>query len=171
RDWPALTALAGLLHTRLPNSGQAGIVHGDYRIDNVVLDRAEPGRVLAVLDWEMATLGDPLTDVGLMLVSWQQAEEVDEHWTAARVLPSPTRLPGFPTRAEGAAHYAEMSGRSIRQLPWYIAFGCFKLAVVLAGIVARARAGVVPADTATGLESGITPLALLGDHILRTGRY
>ncbi len=171
RDWPALTALTRALGTQLPHSGPATIVHGDYRIDNVVLDRTDPGRVLAVLDWEMATLGDPLADLGLMMVSWQQGKEDDELWTAARVLPSPTSLPGFPSRAESAAHYAQRSGRSVQELPWYIAFGCFKLAVVLVGIVSRARAGVVPADTATGLDSGITPLAVLGDHILRTGRY
>jgi aminoglycoside phosphotransferase (APT) family kinase protein len=87
------------------------------------------------------------------------------------VLPSPTVLPGFPTRAESATRYARRSGRSIHQLPWYIAFGCFKLAVVLVGILFRARAGAVPADMATGLEAGVTPLALLGDHVLRTERY
>ncbi|HEY2763211.1 MAG TPA: phosphotransferase family protein [Pseudonocardiaceae bacterium] len=171
RDWPALTELAVTLRTRLPESGPATIVHGDYRIDNVVLDRAEPGRVLAVLDWEMATLGDPLADLGLMLVTWQQAEEHDQLWTAAQVLPSPTVLPGFPTRAQAATHYARRSGRSIRQLPWYIAFGCFKLAVVLVGVVSRARAGAVPADTATGLQRGIIPLARLGDHVVHTERY
>ncbi|HEX2300202.1 MAG TPA: phosphotransferase family protein [Pseudonocardiaceae bacterium] len=171
RHWPELSALAETLGDRLPRSGTPGLVHGDYRIDNVVLDRADPGRVLAVLDWEMATLGDPLADLGLMMVSWQQAQEDDERWAAARVLPSPTSLAGFPTRAEVAAHYAQRCGRSIRDLPWYIAFGCFKLAVVLVGILSRARAGVVPADTATGLNAGITPLALLGDHVLRTGRY
>ncbi|MGH4024491.1 MAG: phosphotransferase family protein, partial [Pseudonocardiaceae bacterium] len=87
RHWPTLSALAGTLGARLPRSGTPGIVHGDYRIDNVVLDRTDPGRVLAVLDWEMATLGDPLADLGLMMVSWQQAQEEDERWAAARVLP------------------------------------------------------------------------------------
>lgn len=171
RDWPVLTALAGSLRAQLPHSGPPAIVHGDYRIDNVVLDSADPGRVLAVLDWEMATLGDPLADLGLMMVTWQHAEEDDERWIAARVLPTPTSLPGFPTRAEIATHYAQRSGRSIRELPWYIAFGCFKMAVVLVGILSRARTGAVPSDTATGLERGVDPLALLGGHVLRTGRY
>lgn len=171
RHWPALHTLAGALGARVPRSGTPGIVHGDYRIDNVVLDRADPGRVLAVLDWEMATLGDPLADLGLMLVSWQQDREDDEQWAAARVLPSPTGLAGFPTRADVAGQYAQRSGRSIRDLPWYIAFGCFKLAVVLVGILSRARTGAVPADTATGLDAGITPLAQLGEHVLSTGRY
>jgi aminoglycoside phosphotransferase (APT) family kinase protein len=171
RDWPSLTALAEALGAQLPVSGPAGIVHGDYRIDNVVLDRSDPGRVLAVLDWEMATLGDPLADLGLMMVTWCQVHEDEELWKAARVLPTPTGVEGFPTRTEVAARYAERSGRSIEELPWYIAFGCFKMAVVLVGILARARAGVVPADTAAGLEQGVDPLARLGDHVLRTGRY
>lgn len=171
RDWPTLTALAGSLQAQLPHSGPPAIVHGDYRIDNVVLDSADPGRVRAVLDWEMATLGDPLADLGLMMVTWQHAEEDDERWIATRVLPTPTGVPGFPTRAEIANHYEQRSGRSIRELPWYVAFGCFKMAVILVGILSRARAGAVPADTAAGLEQGVDPLVLLGDHVLRTGKY
>ncbi|MGH3872857.1 MAG: phosphotransferase family protein [Pseudonocardiaceae bacterium] len=171
RDWPALTALGAALSKPLPPPGPPAIVHGDYRIDNVILDRADPARVRAVLDWEMATLGDPLADLGLMMVTWQHAEEDDERWLAARVLPTPTRLPGFPTRAELSGRYAQRSGRSIRDLPWYIAFGSFKMAVVLVGILSRARTGAVPADTAAGLEHGVSPLALLGEHVLRTGRY
>ena len=171
RHWPTLTALAGSLRAQLPDSGPPAIVHGDYRIDNVVLDRTDPGRVLAVLDWEMATLGDPLADLGLMMVTWQHAEEGDEAWMAARVLPTPTGLPGFPTRTQIATHYAQRSGRSIRELPWYIAFGCFKMAVVLVGILSRARTGAVPSDAATGLERGVDPLVLLSAHVLRTGRY
>jgi aminoglycoside phosphotransferase (APT) family kinase protein len=171
REWPVLTALAKSLRAQLPPSGPPAILHGDYRIDNVVLDSADPGRVLAVLDWELATLGDPLADLGLMMVTWQHAEEDDDTWLAARVLPNPTRLPGFPTRADVALHYAQRSGRSIRELPWYVAFGCFKMAVVVVGILVRARTGAVPSDTATGLAHGVRPLALLGDHVLRTGRY
>jgi aminoglycoside phosphotransferase (APT) family kinase protein len=170
-DCSTLTALAGSLRAQLPRSGPPAIVHGDYRIDNVVLDHADPGRVLAVLDWEMATLGDPLADLGLMMVTWQHAKEDDEAWMAARVLPTPTGIPGFPTRAEIATHYAQRSGRSIQELPWYIAFGCFKMAVVLVGILSRARTGAVPSDAATGLEQGVGPLVLLGDHVLRTGKY
>ncbi len=170
QDRPVLTALGGALGESLPEPAPGAIVHGDYRIDNVVFDHADPGRVLAVLDWEMATLGDPLADLGLMMVTWQQPQDAPE-WRHARVLPTPTGAAGFPTRAEVAARYAEMSGRSVERLPWYIAFGCFKMAVVLAGIVARARAGAMPADTATGMAEAIEPLAELGDHVLRTGRY
>ncbi len=170
QDRPSLTALAESLGTRLPESGPGTIVHGDYRIDNVVYDAHDPGRLLAVLDWEMATLGDPLADLGLMMVTWRQHDDTPE-WTRAQVLPTPTGVPGFPTRAEAVARYAEVSGRSADALPWYVAFGCFKMAVVLAGIVARARAGHMPADTAAGLEEAIEPLTELGDHVVRTGSF
>jgi aminoglycoside phosphotransferase (APT) family kinase protein len=170
QDRPVLTTLGTALGEQLPEPGDGTIVHGDYRIDNVVFDRSDPGRVLAVLDWEMATLGDPLADLGLMMVTWQQPQDPPE-WLAARVLPTPTGAAGFPGRAEVAARYAEVSGRSVEQLPWYIAFGCFKMAVVLAGIVSRARSGAMPADTATGMAEAIDPLARLGDHVLRTGQY
>ncbi|MQA15283.1 MAG: phosphotransferase [Pseudonocardiaceae bacterium] len=170
QDRPVLTGLGEALGESLPESGPGAIVHGDYRIDNVVFDERDPGRVLAVLDWEMATLGDPLADLGLMMVTWQQPDDSPE-WLAARVLPTPTAAAGFPSRAQVAARYAEVSGRSVEALPWYIAFGCFKMAVVLAGIVSRARSGAMPADTATGLAEAIDPLAQLGDHVLRTGRY
>lgn len=170
QDRPELTRLGEALGESLPESGPGGIVHGDYRIDNLVFDKNDPGRVLAVLDWEMATLGDPLADLGLMMVTWQQPDDPPE-WLAARVLPTPTGAGGFPSRAQVVARYAEASGRSVQRLPWYIAFGCFKMAVVLAGIVSRARAGAMPADTATGLAEAIDPLARLGDHVLRTGRY
>lgn len=170
RNRPALTALAEFLGARLPEAGHGTIVHGDYRIDNVVYDEHDPGRLLAVLDWEMATLGDPLADLGLMMVTWRQHDDTSE-WMRAQVLPCPTGVPGFPTRAEAVARYAEVSGRSVETLPWYVAFGCFKMAVVLAGIVARARAGHMPADTAAGLEEAIDPLTELGDHVLRTGTF
>jgi len=175
QDRPALTALTESLGARLPQvtsaeSGPGTIVHGDYRIDNVVYDAHDPGRLLAVLDWEMATLGDPLADLGLMMVTWRQHDDAPE-WTRAQVLPGPTGVPGFPTRAEAVARYAEVSGRSVAELPWYVAFGCFKMAVVLAGIVARARAGHMPADTAAGLDEAIDPLAELGDHVLRTRSF
>lgn len=171
QDWPDLTALASTLGEQLPESGQAAIVHGDYRIDNVVLDAADPGRVRAVLDWEMATLGDPLADVGLMMVTWLHADEAQPQWSAAEVLPTPTGKPGWPTRQEVAELYAQRSGRSIDELPWYVAFGCFKMAVVLVGIVSRARSGAAPEDTATGLVHAVAPLARLGHHVLRTGAF
>jgi aminoglycoside phosphotransferase (APT) family kinase protein len=163
-----LTALAERLAATVPATQRHTVVHGDYRIDNCLFDAADPGRVTAVLDWEMSTLGDPLADLGLLLVYWAQADEPPV-WRDAQFLPTPTRLPGFPTRAALAAAYAERSGLDLTPLPWYVAFGAFKLAVVLDGILARVRAGMVPASMAAGLEGSAEPIAALGRHVLATG--
>ena len=163
-----LTDLAERLAATIPATQRHAIVHGDYRIDNCLFDRADPGRVTAVLDWEMSTLGDPMADLGLLLVYWAQAEE-QPVWRDAQYLPTPTRLPGFPTRTELAGAYAERSGLDLTPLPWYVAFGAFKLAVVLDGILARVRAGMVPASMATGLEGSAGPIVALGRHVLATG--
>jgi aminoglycoside phosphotransferase (APT) family kinase protein len=163
-----LTRLAERLAGSVPATQRHTIVHGDYRIDNCLFDAADPGRIRAVLDWEMSTLGDPLADLGLLLVYWYHADETPL-WRAAQHLPSPTRLPGFPLRTDVAASYARQSGLDLEPLPWYAAFGTFKLAVVLAGILARVRAGAVPASMAHGIEDSVDPLMALGHHILDHG--
>lgn len=163
-----LTRLAETLAASVPTAQRASIVHGDYRIDNCLFDRADPGRITAVLDWEMSTLGDPLADLGLLLVYWKQAQE-DPVWAATQHIATPTALPGFPTRREVADAYARRSGLDVTPLPWYMAFGTFKLAVVLVGIIARARAGMVPASMAQGLAGTAGPLVALGHHILDAG--
>ena len=100
-----------------------------------------------------------------------EAGEADDGalWRGAQHLSSPTRLPGFPTRAQVAAAYAAGSGLDLEPLPWYVAFGTFKLAVVLAGILARVHAGMVPASMADGLDGAVDPLVALGEHVLAHG--
>jgi aminoglycoside phosphotransferase (APT) family kinase protein len=163
-----LSRLAEALAAAVPATQRNAIVHGDYRIDNCLFDAADPGRIRAVLDWELSTLGDPLADLGLLLVYWHQA---DEHpvWRAAQYLPSPTRLRGFLRRDELARAYAGGSGLDLAPLPWYVAFGAFKLGVVLAGILARVQAGMVPASMAAGLGGSLAPLVALGHHVLAEG--
>jgi len=112
--------------------GAGGLVHGDYRLDNMlVVTEAEP-KIAAVVDWEMSTLGDPLADLGLSLVYWTDPGEQD--WLPAA---SVTTAPGFLSRAQLAAEYAAVTGRDLSRIGYYMAFGCFKLAVVLEGIHAR----------------------------------
>ncbi len=135
RPLPALDEVHRRLAANLPaQAGPARIVHGDFRLDNVVLSPA--GQVLAVLDWELCTLGDPLADLGLLQVYW--AEPGD------RTLPlgsAPTVMPGFPGRAAVAEAYATLSGRDLSQLDIYVAFASWKLAVILEGVVARHATG------------------------------
>jgi aminoglycoside phosphotransferase (APT) family kinase protein len=135
RPLPALDEVHRRLAANLPaQAGPARIVHGDFRLDNVVLSPA--GRVLAVLDWELCTLGDPLADVGLLQVYWADPGD--------RTLPlgsAPTVMPGFPRRAAVAEAYAARSGRDLSELDTYVAFASWKLAVILEGVVARHAGG------------------------------
>ena len=164
----ALDVLAQDLAASVPTSARSGIVHGDYRLDNTMLHPTEPGRIAAVLDWEMSTLGDPLADVGMLLVYWSQADD-DAARGDASVVPAATGLPGFPTRAEVVERYAARTGADVSGMPWYVAFGFFKLAVVCAGIVARVRGGAMVGEGFDGIEGRIGPLVELGHRTLATG--
>jgi aminoglycoside phosphotransferase (APT) family kinase protein len=146
---PGYTQLVERLTAALPaeTEGQTTLVHGDYRLDNALVMLNPRPRITAVVDWEMATLGDPLADLGLTLVYW--TEDGEEGWLTPAGSPAGTRgvtadataSPGFWTRAEFAAEYARLTGRDVSRIGYYVAFGYFKLAVVLEGIHARYQQG------------------------------
>jgi len=161
----ALDALAEELAADVPATQRHTVVHGDYRLDNTILDPATPGRIAAVLDWEMSTLGDPLADVGILLGYWSQADDEGAR-TEALVVPAATVLEGFPTRAQVADRYAARTGLDLSPLPWYAAFAAFKLAVVCAGIVARVRGGAMVGPGFDGIEDRIGPLVEIGRSTL-----
>lgn len=161
----ALDALAADLAADVPVTQRHTVVHGDYRLDNTLLHPDEPGRIAAVLDWEMSTLGDPLADLGILLGYWSQADDAGAR-TSAAVVPAATVLPGFPTRSEVADLYAERTGLDLAPLPWYASFAAFKLAVVCAGIVARVRGGAMLGDGFDGIEERIGPLVEIGRSAL-----
>jgi aminoglycoside phosphotransferase (APT) family kinase protein len=134
RELPAIDAVHERLAARIPEQGPATIVHGDYRLDNMILTPA--GKVAAVVDWELCTLGDPLADVGLLMVYWPERGEEPV------ALGQPANLaPGFPTRGELRERYAERSGRDLSQLDFFVALGYWKLAIILEGVYARYSAG------------------------------
>ena len=137
RELPAIDAVHERLAARIPAQGPATIVHGDYRLDNMILTPA--GEVAAVVDWELCTLGDPLADIGLLMVYWpDRGEEGDE----PIALGMPANLaPGFPTRDELRERYAERSGRDLSELDFFVALGYWKLAIILEGVYARYAAG------------------------------
>src|SRR3954464_4626806 len=157
----AIDTLAAELAASVPTSQRATIVHGDYRLDNTILDPATPGRIAAVLDWEMCTLGDPLADLGILLVYWQQAGDASER-DLGFVVQAATVLEGFPNRREVAELYAQRSGLDLTDLPWYVSFAFWKLAVVCAGIIARVRFGAMVGEGFDGFEERIPPLVELG---------
>jgi aminoglycoside phosphotransferase (APT) family kinase protein len=127
------------LTANIPEQAGATIVHGDYRLDNTML--GDDGSVRAVLDWEICTLGDPLADLGLLMVYW--SEPGDDH-TALGV--APTTVEGFPSRDEMKSRYAERSGREVGNLDFYVAFGYWKLACILQGVQSRYAAGAAGGD-------------------------
>jgi aminoglycoside phosphotransferase (APT) family kinase protein len=157
----AVDALAAELTAQLPPTQRNTIVHGDFRLDNTMLHPTEVGRINAVLDWEMSTLGDPLADLGILLVYWIQADD-GEVRRGGNVVSSATAQAGFPTRLQVAEGYAARTGLAVDDLPWYLAFGFFKLAVVCAGIVMRAQLGAMVGEGFDGFEQRIPPLVELG---------
>ena len=139
RQVPLVDEMHDYLSERIPDQGPAAIVHGDYRLDNTML--ADDGSVAAVLDWEICTLGDPLADVGLLMVYWAEAGDDNVLLGLA-----PTAVKGFPTRAELRERYAARSGRNIDELDFYVAFGYWKLACILEGVYARYAGGAMGGD-------------------------
>jgi aminoglycoside phosphotransferase (APT) family kinase protein len=136
QELPAVDELARRLRNALPESGAPAIVHGDYRLDNTMMAPDDPGRIVAVLDWEMSTLGDPLADLGLFLLYWGQAD--------AQVIATGAAIDshaGFATRDEIVDRYARVSGRAVDALDWYVVFASYKLAIIVEGINARFRMG------------------------------
>ena len=139
QEVPGFDDLVRRLSDGLPARAGGTLVHGDYRLDNMLVVLGDQPRIAAVVDWEMATLGDPLADLGLTLMYW--ADAADDAGSQLTVGAGVTRLPGFYGRAEVARRYAELTGRDVSGIGYYMAFGCFKLAVVLEGINARYQQG------------------------------
>jgi len=136
-DQPAIDALAEHLRRTMPQQLETTLVHGDYRLGNVMLDSADTGRIIAVFDWEMATLGDPLSDLGYALLWWGTRDRVEVHPSQAVA-----DLPGFPPAEQLIESYASASSRDVSEIDWYLALAAFKLAIIHEGQRAtRRRAG------------------------------
>jgi aminoglycoside phosphotransferase (APT) family kinase protein len=133
---PEIDGLIARLRAALPASPAPALVHGDYRLGNVALDPSDPGRIVAVFDWEMATLGDPLADLGYMLVYWGEAADPPEERPPGS-FQAVTAQPGFPTRAELVEAYAERARVDVAHVDFYRVLALYKLAVISEGIYAR----------------------------------
>ena len=135
---PRMEELMRWLRDRLPESPAPTLVHNDYKLDNMMLNAESPNRVEAVLDWEMATVGDPLVDLGCVMCYWPQAGDPPVRRDA---LSDITTRPGWFTRAQLVERYARLTGRDVSGLRYYEVFGIFKIAVVLQQIFFRYRRG------------------------------
>ncbi len=158
RPLPDLDAVTAWLHEHLPESPAATVVHGDYRLDNLMFAPELPAKVVAILDWEMATLGDPLADVGYLLSFWREANDPDmgslgdASWKI-------TAQPGFPTRAQLVERYAARTGRQMDHVAFYVALAIWKLAILLEGSYKRHLSGTTDDPFFATLGEGIPMLA------------
>src|SRR5262249_1117331 len=136
---PEMEALVAWLVAHLPRSGPPSIIHNDFKHDNIILDPADLARVIGILDWEMATIGDPLMDLGTTLCYWVEAPDPPGMQVLAF---GPTMMPGSLTRAGIVARYAEKTGRDLSAIEFYYRFGLFKTAVVVQQIYYRWKMGL-----------------------------
>jgi aminoglycoside phosphotransferase (APT) family kinase protein len=161
RELPQIEAARRLLEERQPEQQRASIVHGDYRLDNVSLDSA--GNVCAVLDWELCTIGDPLADLGMLLLSWVGPGESSEHMLS----PTPTSAPGFLGREQLLARYARRTQLDLSEVQFYVALSYWKLACIAEGIYVRASSGAMGATSAEEVGRTAKQVPLLAELALQ----
>ncbi len=166
RELPEVERVYGWLGAHLPQSPPATIVHGDYRLGNTMFAPAAPARLIAIFDWEMATIGDPLADLGYLMIHWLEA---DDKPIGSFNLQSVTKLPGFPTRQQLISRYEERSGRSMQALSWYVTLALWKAVVFMEGNYKRALAGSTDDPFLKSFGEGVVALARRAVEVTEQG--
>ena len=167
-ELPAMERVAAWLDAHRPVEGPPAFIHNDYKHDNVVLDPERLSRVRAVLDWEMATVGDPLMDLGTTLAYWVEADDPPE-WRAAGFV-GVTTHPGSLRRSEVVDRYARATGRDLSGIAFHYAFGLFKVAVIAQQIYARYRQGHTADPRFAHLDVAVAACAQTAWRAAETGR-
>ena len=167
RDLPAMDRLVEWLSARMPSPVEATLLHNDYKLDNVMLDPADPARIVAVLDWEMAALGDPLIDLGILLCYWPQPGDPAERRDSISAV---TAAPGWPSRAELVDRYAAATGRDVSRIDYYEVFAIFKLAVVLQQIYRRYHIGQTSDGRFAVLDQRVLGLVQVAEELTGKAR-
>ena len=161
REIPGIDELHDLLAADVPHNPRAAIVHGDYRLDNVIV--GDDDRVAAVVDWEMSTLGDPLTDVGALLMYWDMMLRGEGMFGAA---PAGAEFPSSDVLIDAYSAGMGRGGAAVDRLPWYLAFANFKLAVIAEGIFYRYQAGQTVGEGFAAFGDAVHVLVARGHQIL-----
>jgi aminoglycoside phosphotransferase (APT) family kinase protein len=165
RELSEVETVGEWLKENMPESPPATIVHGDYRMGNVMFATDAPARLVAIFDWEMATIGDPLADLGYLLSHWRQAGDPPTRFNLQTV----TEQPGFPTRRELVEMYAQRSGRPVAGLDWYIVLAVWKAVVFMEGNYRRALAGATDDPYLMTFGDGVLELAQRALDVTRDG--
>jgi aminoglycoside phosphotransferase (APT) family kinase protein len=164
RALPQVEEVGRWLADNLPESPPATIVHGDFRLGNTMFAPTAPARLVAIFDWEMATIGDPLADLGYLLMHWTQAGDQLGMFNLNNV----TLLPGFPTREQLIARYEQRSGRAMQAVDWYVTLALWKAVVFMEGNYKRAQAGSTDDPYLKSFEQGVVEIA---DRALAVSRH
>ncbi|MBE2225247.1 MAG: phosphotransferase family protein, partial [Anaerolineae bacterium] len=155
-DLPEMDAVYAWLKANLPQTTQFSLIHNDYKLDNVMLDPTDPSKLVAVFDWDMCTLGDPLNDLGALLCYW--SEPTDPPYLQAAAM-MPVGDLGFMTRQELVSRYAQKSGRDVYNINFYHALGLFRLTVIIAQIYIRYQRGQTKDERFAAMEFMIPMMA------------
>jgi aminoglycoside phosphotransferase (APT) family kinase protein len=166
RELPVVEELGEWLGRNMPESPESTIVHGDYRLGNVMVADRAPADLVAIFDWELSTIGDPLADVGYLTVTWVEPDDPQD--TMFAHLNAVTRAGGFLTREEMIARYEEKSGRSISALNWYQALALWKAAVFMEGNYKRFQSGSSDDEYLARFDRGVPMLAEKAREIARS---
>jgi aminoglycoside phosphotransferase (APT) family kinase protein len=165
RELPEVETIGRWLADNLPESPPATIVHGDYRLGNTMFAADAPARLVAIFDWEMATIGDPLADLGYMVMQWAQPDDPPSKFSLHTV----TRLEGFPTREELVSRYEERSGRAMGALNWYVTLALWKAVVFMEGNYKRAVAGSTDDPYLKSFGEGVIEIAQRAVNVSQHG--
>jgi len=166
RELPVVDELGEWLGRNMPESPESTIVHGDYRLGNVMMAERAPARLVAIFDWELSTIGDPLADVGYLTVTWVEPDDPQD--TMFANLNAVTRAGGFLTREEMIARYEQKSGRSMSALNWYQALALWKAAVFMEGNYKRFQSGGTDDEYLALFDRGVPMLAEKAREIARS---
>jgi aminoglycoside phosphotransferase (APT) family kinase protein len=166
RELPVVEELGEWLGRNMPESPESTIVHGDYRLGNVMMADSAPAELVAIFDWELSTIGDPLADVGYLTVTWVEPDDPPD--TMFANLSAVTRADGFLTREEMIARYEEKSGRSMSALNWYQALALWKAAVFMEGNYKRFQSGSSDDEYLALFDRGVPMLAEKAREIARS---
>jgi len=165
-EFPEVEKLSGWMQQKLPASASATLIHNDYKFDNVVLDPANLARIIGVLDWEMCTVGDPLSDLGTTLAYW--VDEADPG-DLQKLRWGPTNYPGSLTRAELVQRYAQTAGREVPNMVFYLVFARFKVAVIVQQIYYRYHLGLTKDERFAAMSEVVKILLQASWHSAQTG--
>jgi aminoglycoside phosphotransferase (APT) family kinase protein len=166
RELPIVEEVGEWLAANLPESPQSTIVHGDYRLGNVMVADEAPAELVAIFDWELSTIGDPLADLGYLTVTWAQADDPED--TSFASLSAATRREGFMTRDELIARYEERSGRSMASVNWYQTLALWKAAVFMEGNYKRFSLGASDDPYLALFDQGVPALAEKARQVARS---